>query len=200
MKNTVWMIGAFVFGIGLLPMASAQEPVSTAASSAPMAAKPAKGGDGSFFLGGVSTNGGGMEITSVRMELDYKETNAMVIAFDEDVHVTDPRYEVKADRMLVFLQGSNQIKRIIATGHVDIFQPDRHAICEKAVFEAGTGEIVLTGNPVLTNGANRVVGDKITVYQNDQRVVVEGSSRAHLAPEAAKKMDKKDAKKDENKP
>ena len=194
MKKISWMFMAvLVAGCCLLPVAQAQETATAVAPAAPApVAKPAKTGN-SFFGSSraASTNGGGMVITSERMELDYKETNAMVIAFDENVRVTDPQYTMTADRMLVFLEGTNQIRRIIAVGHVDVAQPDKHATCEKAVYEHATGEIVLTGNPVLNRGADRVVGARIIVYQNDQRVVVEGGGRVNLSPETLKNREVK---------
>jgi lipopolysaccharide transport protein LptA len=201
-KHAIWIIGAFIAGIGLL--AEAQEttvmPPPGAVFPAPSAAtgddtvhagKAPKSGANPFFsllgnssktnnAGGASTNG--MTITSDRIEYDYKE---LVIAFDAHVRVVDPRFTMTCDRMLVFLEGTNQIKRIICIGNVDGTQPDRHATCNKAVYEHDTGEIVMTGNPVLTRGADRVVGTKITVYQNDQRMVVDGG-RMNLSPETMK--------------
>ena len=199
MKKAFWILGALIT-IAWLPQAARAQETTVApppAASPPAstgefhAAKPPKGGTNPLFdmLGGpvrtnsansFSTNNGGMTITSERIEYDYKE---LVIAFDEHVRVTDPQYTMTADRMLVFLQGTNQIKRIIAIGTVDVAQPpDRHAICDKAVYEHDTGSITMTGNPVLTRGADRVVGTKIIVFQNDQRVVVEGGGRVNLSP------------------
>lgn len=203
MKNAIWMIGAFATGLGLLAAAEAQETTvmpppgmaPPAATGTVHAAKPPKSGANPLFgmLGnssktnsadGSSTNG--MTITSDRIEYDYKE---LVIAFDEHVQVVDPRFTMTCDRMLVFLEGTNQIKRIICIGKVDGRQPDRHATCDKAVYEHATGEIVMTGNPVLTRGADRVVGTKITVYQNDSRVVVEGGGHIFVSPETMKNRD-----------
>lgn len=202
MKMSFWMIGALAAGVWLLPDARAQEttvapppgvvlpgtiavPVATGAVHAAKA--PKKGSPASLFGGtvGPSTNGAGMTITSDRIEFDYKE---MVIAFDEHVHVVDPQYEMTSDRMLVYLEGTNQIKRIISIGNVDITQPDRHATCDKADYEHASGRIVMTGNPVVTRGADRVVGKKITVWLNDQRVEVEGG-RVNLSPETMKNRD-----------
>ena len=199
MKNVCWMIGVLAAGAWMLPSARAD---GDAAAPAPAVAPPAattpdavhvakapKNGGSSFFgaAGGSSTNRGGMTITSDRIEYDYKE---QVIAFDEHVCVVDPQYTMTADRMLVFLEGTNQIKRIIAVGKVDVVQPpDRHATCDKAVYEHATGEIAMTGNPVLNRGADRVVGTRIIVYQNDQRMVVEGGGRVNLSPETIKNRD-----------
>ncbi len=194
MKKTFWMIGALVASVGLLPVSHAQETAGALPGTSPAVAtgavhvaKAPKSGAGSFLgmPGGVSSTNGGMVITSERMELDYKETNAMVVAFDENVHVTDPRFNMTCDRMVVW-PGSNQIRRIIAIGKVDFTRPpDQHATCDKMVYEQVTGEIVFTGNPVMTRGADLLVGSKITIYQNDSRVGVD-RGRLNLSPETMK--------------
>lgn len=139
----------------------------------------------SFLAGGSSTNHGGMVITSERLEFDYKE---FVVAFDENVHVTDPQFTLTSDRLLVFLEGTNQIKRIVAIGHVDVVQVDRHATCDKAVYERGSGQVVMTGNPVMSRGSDRVAGREITIWLNDERVVVQGG-RMTISPESMKNRD-----------
>jgi len=141
----------------------------------------------SFLGGGSSTNSGGMVITSERLEFDYKE---FVAAFDENVHVTDPQFTLTSDRLLVFLEGTNQIKRIVAIGHVDVVQVDRHATCDKAVYERGSGQVVMTGNPVMSRGSDRVAGREITIWLNDERVVVQGG-RMTISPESMKNRDVK---------
>ena len=194
MKQRIWMIGLLAASLGISALAQ-ETTVVAPAGVTPVApaggGKPAKSGGNPLFgmLGSGSKNGAeggatnGMTIVSDRIEYDYKE---MVIAFDEHVHVTDPQYQMTCDRLLVFLEGTNQIKRIIAAGKVDASQSDRHATCDKAVYEHATGEIVMTGNPVLTRGADRVVGTRITVYQSDQRMVVEGGGRVTLSPDTMK--------------
>ena len=95
-----------------------------------------------------------------------------------------------ADRVLVFLVNTNQIKRIIALGNVVISQTDRQATCDKAVYEKGTEQVTLTGAPVLTRGADRVTGSEIVVFMNDQRVVVK-NGRMVISPETMKNRDVK---------
>ncbi len=157
-------------------------PTDTVTTSAPKNKQAA-----SFLASGSSTNRGGMVITSERLEFDYKE---FVVAFDENVHVTDPQFTLTADRVLVFLQGTNQIKRIVAIGHVDMAQVDRHATCDKAVYEKESGQVVMTGNPVMSRGADRVAGREITIWLNDERVVVQGG-RMSISPESMKNRDVK---------
>jgi lipopolysaccharide export system protein LptA len=68
-----------------------------------------------------------------------------------------------------------QIKEIVAEGKVDITSGDRHATAKKAVFTQATRTVVLSGNAVLQEGENRVAGEKVTVFLDEKRTVVEGS-------------------------
>jgi lipopolysaccharide export system protein LptA len=67
-----------------------------------------------------------------------------------------------------------QIKEIVAEGNVDITSGDRHATAKKAVFTQASRTVVLTGNAVLQEGENRVTGEKVTVFLDEKRTVVEG--------------------------
>lgn len=153
----------------LAALAMAQEAATTITNTTSTTAPAATNTSGSSFslaLGG--TNNGPMVITSDLMEVDYKE---YVAAFDNNVHVTDPQFEMTCDRMLVFFEGTNHIKRIIAINHVVMTQPDRNATCDKAVYEHATGKITMTGSPVVNHGNDHWTGTELTVWLNDQRVM-----------------------------
>ena len=99
--------------------------------------------------------------------------------------MTDPQFNMNADRVLVFLENTNQIKSIISLGNVDISQTDRHATCDKAVYEKNTGKVSLTGTPILTRGNT---GSEVVVFLNDQRVIVT-DGRMLISPESMKNRD-----------
>jgi len=40
------------------------------------------------------------------------------------------------------------------------------------VYEHGSGQVVMTGAPVLIRGADRVTGEEVIIWLADQRVVV----------------------------
>lgn len=73
------------------------------------------------------------------------------------------------------LTGQQQIKEVVAEGNVDITSGDRRATCKKAIFTETSRTVVLTGNAVLQEEGNRVAGEKVTVYIDEKRSVVEGS-------------------------
>jgi lipopolysaccharide transport protein LptA len=108
-------------------------------------------------------------ITSARIEFDYKE---MVAVFDEKVRVENPEFLMLADRVLVFLEGTNDIKQILAIGHVSVTNGLRSAACDKAVYTRAAEQLVLTGRARLLRGADSVSGDRIDIWLNDERMEV----------------------------
>ena len=70
-----------------------------------------------------------------------------------------------------------QLKEIVAEGNVDITSGDRHATAKKAVFTQASRTVVLSGNALLQEGENRVNGEKVTVYLDEKRTVVDGGEK-----------------------
>jgi lipopolysaccharide transport protein LptA len=179
LMKMAWFPVIFLAGFAL-----AQE-TATITTNTTVATAPAStnttGSSFSLALGG--TNNGPMVITSDLMEVDYKE---YVAAFDNNVHVTDPQFEMTCDRMLVFFEGTNHIKRIIAINHVVMTQPDRNATCDKAVYEHASGKITMTGSPVVNHGNDHWTGTELTVWLSDQRVTGK-DARLTISSESMKK-------------
>ena len=88
---------------------------------------------------------------------------------------------------------SPTLRDIVAEGHVVITQKGRRATGGIAVFSQQLRQLVLGGDPVLRDGPNEVTGDRIVVYVDEGRSVVEssGSKRvsAVLYPGSAKGLD-----------
>ena len=119
-------------------------------------------------------------ITSERTDYDRKEG---IILFDRNVFVDDEQYQMHADRLFVFLDGTNDLKRIVAIGNVSITNEARTASCAKAVFTKAASKIVMYGdeasNAKLADPSQRggvVEGKKITFWLDAEQVSVEGSS------------------------
>lgn len=75
-----------------------------------------------------------------------------------------------------------QIKEIVAEEDVEITSTTRRATCTKAVFSDASRTIILTGNAVLRDGTNEVTGQKVTIYVDEGRTMVEGSPTMVLTP------------------
>lgn len=76
---------------------------------------------------------------------------------------------------------TDKIKQIIAEGHVRMQRGDRVAEGRRAVFDQAKQTIVLSDHAVLHEGQNQVAGDRIIVYLQDQRSVVESSSNSRVS-------------------
>ena len=119
-------------------------------------------------------------ITSERTDYDRKEG---IILFDRNVFVDDEQYQMHADRLFVFLEGTNDLKRIVAIGNVSITNEQRTASCSRAVFTKATSKIVMygdeTSNAKLSDPSQRggvAEGKKITFWLDAEQVSVEESA------------------------
>lgn len=81
---------------------------------------------------------------------------------------------------------SNEISKAYAKGNVKIVKQDRTANAKEAFFDNAKGEIVLKGDVVVYQGQDKITGNVITYYINEDKVVVEGEpekrARAVLTP------------------
>ena len=122
-----------------------------------------------------------VKITSERTDYDRKQG---VIMFDKDVFVEDVEYQMHADQLYVFLDGTNDLKRIVAIGNVAITNDLRVGTCAKATYTKATSKIVMYGDGAETlaklsdNGKRKseVEGRKITFWIDSEQVEVEGST------------------------
>jgi lipopolysaccharide export system protein LptA len=81
---------------------------------------------------------------------------------------------------------SNEISKAYAKGSVKIVRQDRTATAKEAFFDNTKGEIILKGDVVVFQGQDKVTGNVVTYYINEDKVVVEGEpekrARAVLTP------------------
>ncbi|MGN0852962.1 MAG: LptA/OstA family protein [Kiritimatiellia bacterium] len=118
-------------------------------------------------------------ITAERTDYDRKEG---VILFDRNVYVDDEQYQMHADRLFVFLDGTNELKRLVAIGNVAITNEERSASCARAVYTKAVSKIVMYGDEnakarlheVAKRGDNDAQGDRITFWLNSEQVEIEG--------------------------
>src|SRR3989449_6062583 len=158
---------------------------AAAAEPAP-AREPQKGG-ALFDAGSFGNKKEPIIITSDTLEYDYK-TN--VVVYRGDVIAVQGETKVRSDTLTVTLaaqknadppdgaeQRRQRLQEVVAVGNVRIDNGTRWATGGRAVFEQGTRTLVLTENPVLHDGANEVSGDRVTVYLDENRSVVESGRR-----------------------
>lgn len=68
---------------------------------------------------------------------------------------------------------TNEIERAHAKGNVKIVKKDRTSTCKEAIFDNKKGVITLKGDVIVFSGQDKLTGDVITYYINEEKVVVE---------------------------
>jgi lipopolysaccharide export system protein LptA len=164
------------------------------------------GPGGLFDLGGVGHSKEPITVTSDRLDYDYKanvvvyrgnveavqgqatlKCDTLTVTFENEKAGEKPGPTVAADPSPPSSakapdadpadKGASRVKEIVAVGDVRIDQGTRWATGGHAVFEQATRTVVLTENPVLHDGPNEVAGDRVVVYLDENRSVVEGGRK-----------------------
>lgn len=103
-----------------------------------------------------------LNITSQRM-VSGKKTNK--ISFYGSVVAIKGRLKVEADEIHVFSDKTQEnLQEMEAIGSVKITHKDKSATGKKAVYYGDSQTVVLTGNPVLTQGKNVATGEKVIYH------------------------------------
>ena len=127
-----------------------------------------------------------IEITSDRLEaFDEKK----MVVFSGNAIVTQGSRVIKAEKILLYYKNESrgatgksavkgmgkagELEKIDAKGHVTVTEGDRVVTGDDAVYYQDAQKIVMTGNAVMHQGKNVVQGDKIEVFLNENRGVVE---------------------------
>ncbi len=114
-------------------------------------------------------------IKSDRMEVLQ---NQQVVIFSGHVVAKKEKLTIYADRLVVYYtkkDGQREVTKLVAIGHVKIHKGDWIARAGKAVYFKDQEKIVLEDNPQVWQGENTVKGDRITLYLNEDRSVVEAA-------------------------
>ena len=133
-------------------------------------------------------------IISDRMEVNSRKN---LIIFIGNVEASQGSISLKANRLEVYTlkinrTGSNHsvtskdkagdITRIVATGNVEIDQAKRKfATAARIEYQESTGIAILTGNPRVWEGKNRLVGAKIELNLRENKTIVHGSPRRRVS-------------------
>ena len=130
-------------------------------------------------------------VTSDRLEYDYKSN---VVVYRGGVLATQGQLKITSDTLTVTFAdgregtaapqgglalgaGSARLREIVAAGSVRIEDGARWATGGRAVFDQTNRTLVLSENPMLHDGANEVLGDRVIVYLDEDRSVVEGGRK-----------------------
>ena len=140
---------------------------------------------GGFQLGGER---GPVQIDADAMEFDYK---GKILTYRGSVKVTQADMTLHSETLRVTLDPDHPDKprEVVAEGKVQIDKGDRHATGGRAVFDNVARTVTLSDQARLHDGPNEVAGERVVVYLDEQRSVVEGGGgqdrvRAVLYPSA----------------
>jgi len=139
-----------------------------------------------------------IRINSDSLELDYRGStltyrgNVQVV--QGDVTMTSDRLSITYDRDAARRDAAgpapaaaagrgdaDKVKEVVAEGRVRIRKGDRLAEGRRAVFDQAKQTIVLSDGAVLHEGPNQVAGDRIVVYLQEERSVVESGSNSRVS-------------------
>jgi lipopolysaccharide export system protein LptA len=77
-----------------------------------------------------------------------------------------------------------RLKEVIAEGNVKVTTENGYATGKKLVFNDTKRTVILSGDAVLHEGVNQVSGDRVIVYLDEKRSVVEGRARMQFVPQS----------------
>ena len=118
------------------------------------------------------------------LEFDYR-THVLVYKGGVEVIQGDIKMQSQTLRVVLDDHAENRVKEIVAEGNVRVSKGPRWATGGRAEFDQAKQTVVLSDDAVVHDGSNEVSGDRIVVYLNENRSVVEGGTgrvRAVLFP------------------
>ncbi|MEM0946967.1 MAG: LptA/OstA family protein [Pseudomonadota bacterium] len=119
-----------------------------------------------------------VEVTSDDLSIDNTAGVAVfegnVIVIQGIMRLTAPRIRVEYDTSE---EGNNDITEMYATGGVTFVNGPEAAESDEARYLPNTGDLIMTGDVLLTQGPSVMSGEKLTVDLNAGTGVMEGRVR-----------------------
>ena len=155
--------------VALLATAAAAAGTPAQRSATPGPADQLNGLLGGFQLGG---DRGPVQIAADAMEFDYK---SKILTYRGSVLVTQADMTLRSDTLRVTLDPDHPDKprEVVAEGNVQIDKGTRRATGGRAVFDNAARTVTLSDQAHLHDGPNEVAGERVVVYLDEQRSVVE---------------------------
>jgi lipopolysaccharide export system protein LptA len=162
-----------LIAIGALARVSAAEEARASTHSPPAGSVAAAGPD--TLLGALSFTSSRepIAVSADTLEVDYR---ARLLKYTGNVVVTQGDMRLSSNSLTVTLDdaAADRVKEVVADGQVRLSQGERWASGGHAVFDEARNTVVLSDNAELHDGPNEVKGDRVKVFLNEQRSVVEG--------------------------
>lgn len=115
--------------------------------------------------------------------LKVNQTNGEAL-FSGNVLIGQGDMRLKADQVKVTYASGDKtkIQALNATGHVTLVNGPDAAEASEAVYDVASGNVVLTGDAIVTQGQNVLSGERIEVNLADGSATVAGRVRTILQP------------------
>lgn len=129
----------------------------------------------------VTTNAVPTNVTTrITAGSTYYDRKEGLVIFNGNVAVVDPQYQLHADKAFVYTGATNDLRKIVAIGHVAITNETKRAYGARASYYRGSGMVVLhSGDGIVaevrdeTPDGDRVVrGKKIKFWTGTRQVEV----------------------------
>jgi lipopolysaccharide export system protein LptA len=133
-----------------------------------------------------------IEITSNRMEA-FNEKKLVV--FYGNAIAKQGNKILKADQLNLYYkkepgkkvkvgttetEGTGDLEKVEAKGNVSLTQGGRTATGDEAIYLRDSGKVIMTGNAVLNEGKNSIRGDRVILFINEERGVVESNTKKQV--------------------
>jgi lipopolysaccharide export system protein LptA len=141
--------------------------------------------EGLFGNLSLTSDRGPLHISADQLEFDYRTS---VLTYRGGVTVKQADLTLNSNVLRVTLdpKATDQLREVVAEGEVQIAKGERRASGGRAVFDQASRTIVLSDRATLRDGPNEVAGERVVVYLDEERSVIEGGTervRAVLFPE-----------------
>ncbi len=130
---------------------------------------------------------GPVDIRSERLTVNQKTQKAI---FSGNVVAIQGALTVKCRTLTVEYASAEEpqhqageIKLMVFSGEVSIDQKGRNGHCETAIYDRAQGNIVCTGDPWVTEGPNRIHGQRIDYLLDSNEVKVDQPRAVLVLPE-----------------
>lgn len=121
-----------------------------------------------------------VEVTSESLSVDQNDGAAIftgsVLVKQGDMRMTAGTIRVE------YAEAGQGVQRLHATGGVTLVSPTDAAEADEAVYTIASGNVVMTGNVLMTQGAAAISGDTLTVNLKDGTGLVTGNVKTIFTP------------------
>ncbi|MCB9534874.1 MAG: hypothetical protein H6704_01320 [Myxococcales bacterium] len=128
-----------------------------------------------------------LDVEADRLVLDQKTGE---VVFEGNVRAQQEELTLTCRRLVARYRDDGQVASLLAEGAVRVESGELGATAGRAAWSAADGTLELTGEPVVTRGADRLTGRRIVFWPEQGRVVVEAARGRLRAPRVAADLER----------